>query len=201
MMRSTFEPCLPTAGNVVPSTRNWLHEVKYDGYRLIVAREGNRVRLFTRNGHDWSDLYRWIVESALKNRHRQFVIDSEAVILGVDGIPDFNALHSRQHHEKVQLYAFDILALDGEDLRGLPLSMRKTNLAQLLRGRPDGIFVAPFEQGEIGPDLFRAACRMGLEGMVSKRADRSYRAGRCPHWIKVKNRKHPAMYRVKDAFS
>ena len=79
--------------------------------------------------------------------------------------------------------------------------MRKTNLAQLLRGRPDGIFVAPFEQGEIGPDLFRAACNMGREGMVSKRADRSYRAGRSKDWNKVKNREHPAVYRVKDAFS
>jgi len=93
------------------------------------------------------------------------------VVLGIDGIADFNALHFRQHDEKVQLYAFDILALDGEDLRGLPLSLRKTNLAQLLRGRPDGIFVAPFEHGEIGPDLFRAASNMGLEGMVRKRAD------------------------------
>ena len=166
-----------------------------------MARDGDRVRLFTRNGHNWSGRFPWIVESALKNRHKQFVIDGEAVILGVDGIADFNALHSRQRDEEVQLYAFDILALDGEDLRGLPLSMRKQNLAQLLARRPDGIFVAPFEQGEIGPDLIRAACNMGLEGMVSKRADRPYRAGRCPHWIKVKNRKHPAMYRVKDAFS
>src|SRR5215831_20918797 len=96
--------------------------------------------------------------------------------------------HSCQHDEEVQLYAFDILALDGEDLRKLPLSTRKTNLAQLPRGRPDGIFVAPFEQGEIGPDLFRAACRMGLEGMVSKRADRPYCAGRSKDWVKVKNR-------------
>jgi ATP-dependent DNA ligase len=93
--------------------------------------------------------------------------------------------HSRRHDEEVQLYAFDILALDGEDLRSLPLSMRKTNLARLLRGRPDGIFVAPFEQGEIGPDLFRAACNMGLEGMVSKRADRPYRAGRSKDWVKI----------------
>jgi len=99
----------------------------------------------------------------------------------------------------VRLYAFDILTLAGEDLRGLPLSMRKTNLAPLLRGRPDGIFVAPFEQGEIGPDLFRAACNMGLEGMVGKRVDRPYRAGRSKDW--VKNRTHPAMYRVKDVFS
>jgi hypothetical protein len=156
-----------------------------------VAREGNRVRLLTRNGHDWSGRYPWIVESALKNRHTQFVIDGEAVILGVDGISDFNGLHSRQQDEDVQLYAFDVLALDGEDLRGLPLSMRKTNLAQLLRGRPDGIFVAPFEQGEIGPDLFTAACNMGLEGLVSKRADRPYRGGRSKDWVKIKNRKHP----------
>jgi hypothetical protein len=74
---------------------------------------------------------------------------------------DFNALHSRKHDDEVQLYAFDILALEGEDLRGLPLSMRKTNLARLLARRPDGIFIAPFEQGEIGPELFEAACPDG----------------------------------------
>ena len=101
---------------------------------------------------------------------------------------------------KCQLYAFDILALDGENLRSLPLSMRKTNLARLLARRPDGIFVAPFEQGEIGPDLSRAACRMGLEGLVSKRRDRPYQAGRSKHWIKVKNRKHAAVDRVLELF-
>jgi bifunctional non-homologous end joining protein LigD len=136
----------------------------------------------------------------LKNRHKQFVIDGEAVVLGVDGVADFNALHSRRHDDGVQLYAFDILALDGDDLRKLPLSMRKTNLARLLARRPDGIFVAPFEQGEIGPDLFRAACRLGLEGLVSKHRDRPYQAGRSKHWIKVKNRSHPAMERVMDFF-
>jgi ATP-dependent DNA ligase len=129
--------------------------------------------------------------------HWQFVIDGEALILSIDGIPDFNALHSRQRDAEVQLCAFDVLALNGEDLRGLPLSLRKTKLAQLLRGRPDGIFVAPFEQGEIGPDLFRAACRMGLEGMVSKRADRPYRAGRSKDWVK-KNRN--PMGRAIEAF-
>ena len=95
-------------------------------------------------------------------------------------------------------YAFDILALDGDDLRGLPLSMRKTNLARLLARPPDGIFIAPFEQGEIGPDLFRKACEFGLEGLVSKRKDRPYQAGRSKHWVKVKNRRHPAMQRVLD---
>jgi len=161
---------------------------------MRLVREADRVRLFTREGHDWTSRYPWIVEAALKNRHRQFVIHGEAVVLGVDGVADFNALHSRKHDHEVQLYAFDILALDGEDLRGLPLSMRKTNLARLAR-RPDGIFVAPTEQGEIGPDLFRAACRMGLEGLVSKRRDRPYRAGRSQDWRKIKNRKHPATSR------
>jgi bifunctional non-homologous end joining protein LigD len=200
-MRTTFLPCLPTSGTSVPATPAWYHEIKYDGYRLIVQREGERVRLFSRNGNDWSGRYPWIVEAALKNKHSQFVIDGEAVVLGVDGIADFNALHSRKHNHEVQLYAFDILALDGDDLRTLPLSSRKANLARLLARRPDGIFVAPFEQGEIGPDLFRAACNMGLEGMVSKRSDRPYRAGRSEDWIKVKSRKHPARSRVMDAFA
>ena len=92
------------------------------------------------------------------------------------------------------------LRVDAGVIRHLPLSMRKTNLARLLARPLDGIFVAPFERGEIGPDLFRAACDMGLEGLVSKRADRPYRTGRSPGWIKVKNRAHPAMERVMDAF-
>jgi bifunctional non-homologous end joining protein LigD len=200
-MLKAFDFCIPTRGTKVPSAPDWLHEIKYDGYRLRVERSGDRVRLFSRNGYDWTDRYPWTVEAALKNRIKQFVIDGEAVVLGVDGVPDFNALDSRKHDEELQLYTFDILALDGEDLRHLPLSLRKTNLARLLARRPDGIFVAPFEQGEIGPDLFRAACNMGLEGMVSKRVDRPYRGGRSPDWVKVKNRKHPAMERVKDAFA
>ncbi|MCK1618047.1 DNA ligase [Bradyrhizobium sp. 159] len=134
-------------------------------------------------------------KSALKNREKYFVIDGEAVVLGVDGISDFNALHSRKHDHEVQLYAFDVLAMGGDDLRDLPLHLRKMNLARLLARRPDGITVAPFERGEIGPDLFRAACRIGLEGLVSKHRDRPYRGGRQKHWIKVKNRTHPAMAR------
>jgi bifunctional non-homologous end joining protein LigD len=102
------------------------------------------------------------VQAARKNRVQQLVIDGEAVVLGADGVSEFNALHSRKHDEQVQLYAFDAVALSGEDLRQLPLSMRKTNLAQLLRGRPDGMFVAPFEPGEIGAELFGAAARMSL---------------------------------------
>jgi ATP-dependent DNA ligase len=198
-MPSTFDFCHPTRATNVPHTPDWLHEIKYDGYRLRLERDGDRVRLITKGGYNWTDRYPWIVEAALKNRFKQF--GGEAVVLGVGGVADFDALHSRKHEHEVQLYAFDILALDGDDLRGLPLSLRKTNLARLLARRPDGIFVAPFEQGEIGPELFQAACRMGLEGLVSKRRDRPYQAGRSKHWVKVKNRSHPAMSRVMETFA
>ena len=194
-----YEFSLPTKGDTVPTGPDWIHEIKYDGYRLLVIRDA-RVRLLSRSGLDWTKRFPWIAEAALQNRQTRFVIDGEAVVLGVDGISDFDALHSGEHNHEVQLYAFDILALDGEDLRDMPLSMRKANLARLLVRRPDGIFVAPFEQGEIGPDLFRAACNMGLEGMVSKRSDRPYRAGRSRDWVKVRNRRHHAFGRVMDSF-
>ncbi|SFQ28183.1 ATP dependent DNA ligase domain-containing protein [Bradyrhizobium sp. Ghvi] len=162
---------------------------------MLVVRENGRVRLLSRNGTDRTKRYPWIAEAALKNRQKRFVIDGEAVILGVDGISDFNALHSRQHDHEVQLYAFDILVMGSDDLRSVPLHVRKTNLEQLLARRPDGIAAAPFERGEIGPDLFRAARRMGLEGLVSKHRDRPYRGGRQKYWIKVKNRSHSAIGR------
>ena len=199
-MFNAFEFCLPSTGTKVPAGPDWLHEIKYDGYRIRVERDRDRIRLITRSGYDWTSRFPWIGEAALKNRVSQFVIDGEAVILGVNGISDFDALHSGQHNEEVQLCAFDVLAMDGDDLRDLPLSMRKANLARLLARRPDGIFVSDFEQGEIGPDLFRKACEFGFEGLVSKRLDRPYRAGRSKHWIKVKNRSHPAMSRVMESF-
>ena len=95
------------------------------------------------------------------------------MLLGVDGRSDFNGLHSRRHDHEVQTYAFDILVSDGEDLHGLPLSMRKASLSRLLARRADGIFLSDFEQGEIGPALFRHACVMGLEGMSRSTAKAS----------------------------
>lgn len=200
-MGKAYEFCLPTSGTKVPVGPEWIHEIKYDGYRLRVERDGNRVRLITMGGYDYTKRYPWIVAAALKNRQKHFVIDGEAVILGVDGVSDFDALHSGKQKDEVQLCAFDVLAMDGEDIRSLPLSMRKTNLARLLRGRPDGIFVNPFEQGAIGPDLFRKACEFELEGLVSKRLDRPYSAGISRDWIKMKNKQHPSFYRVKEAMN
>ncbi|MGV7215005.1 ATP-dependent DNA ligase [Bradyrhizobium sp. UFLA05-112] len=137
----------------MPAGPDWIHELKADGYRMLLIREDQRVRLLSRNGTNWTKRYPWIADAALKNRQKLFVIDGEAVILRADGISDFNSREAR-------LYAFDVLAMDGDDLRALPLHQRKTNLERLLARRPDGITVAPFERGEIGPDLFRAACRI-----------------------------------------
>ena len=118
MLKSPFEPCIPSRGTKVPDGAEWLHEIKHDGYRVIVQREGKRVRLLTRNGHDWSDRFPLITEAALRNRNSSFVLDGEAVLLGVDGRSDFDGLHSRRHDAEVEFYAFDILVSDGEDLRG-----------------------------------------------------------------------------------
>ena len=145
----------PNTRDKVPAHSDWIHEVKQDGYRLIVSRDGDRVGLFTRNGYDWTNRYPLIVEAA--RRIKQFVLDGEAVLLGVD-VSDFDGLHCKQFDDEVQLYAFDFLAPDGDDLRKLPLHLRKTNLAR----RADAIHLAPFEQGEIGPDLFKTACDMML---------------------------------------
>jgi bifunctional non-homologous end joining protein LigD len=100
MRKPAFEPCLPGRGTKVPASDDWLHEIKHGGYRLIVQLDGKRVRLFTRNGHDWTDHYPRIVEAALKNRSSSLVIDGEAVLLGVDGISDFDGLHSRRHDDE-----------------------------------------------------------------------------------------------------
>jgi len=127
-MRMAYELCLATAGKQVPSGPDWLHEVKHDGHRMLVIRESDRVRLLYRNGTDWTKRYPLIADAALKNRQKHFVIDGEAVILGIDGISDFNALHSRKHDHEVQLYAFDVLAMGGDDLRDLPLHLRRRTL-------------------------------------------------------------------------
>ncbi|MBR1196618.1 DNA ligase [Bradyrhizobium sp. AUGA SZCCT0240] len=194
-----FEYCKPISAKAVPTGLDWIHEVKYDGYRGRVARDGRNVKLLSKSGLDWTWRFPFIVETALKMRQTRFIIDGEICVLNVQGISDFDALHSNRHNEKAQLYAFDLVALDGDDLRDMPLFERKARLGKLLKGRPKGIFVAPHEAGEIGPGLFEAACRMGLEGLVSKHRERRYRPRTCD-WIKVKNRKHPAFSRVMDTF-
>ena len=121
---------------MVPAGPDWIHEVKYDGYRLRVEQQRRPGTAASKNGLDWTKRYPWIVETARKTKKKQFILDGEAVVLGVDRISNFDDLHSRQYDEEVQLYALDILAYEGDDLTRLPLHLRKTNLDQLLLRMP-----------------------------------------------------------------
>jgi bifunctional non-homologous end joining protein LigD len=162
-----------------------VHEVKHDGYRLIVRRDGETVRLFTRRGYDWTGRYPAIASAAAKIRAQSFTLDGEAVVCGEDGVAIFEALHRHGAVRAAILQAFDLLELNGEDLRPLPLGQRKVRLARLL--------------ARVSPaTVFRHACAMGLEGIVSKRLAAPYRSGPSRDWIKVKNPDSPAMVRHRE---
>jgi bifunctional non-homologous end joining protein LigD len=130
-------------------------------------------------------------------RARSFTLDGEAVVCGPDGVAIFDALHRRGTVTEAMLYAFDLLELDGEDLRGLPLSDRKKRFARLRGGRRLGIVLSDHTD-EDGVTIFRQACIMGLEGIVSKRLSSPYRSGRSTDWLKIKNPDSPAMVRHRE---
>jgi len=127
-----IESSLPTKVARPPSGPLWVHEIKHDGYRLMVRRDGLRVRCFTRNGHDWADRFPAIVDAALRITAASFLIDGEVVIAREDGTPDFHALRSQRRGSEAVLYAFDLLEHDGNDLRRLPLIERKWRLFKLI---------------------------------------------------------------------
>ena len=190
------EPCLPTPGAKPPSGAGWVHEIKHDGYRLLVRRDGDHVRLFTRRGYDWTKKYPWIVESARKLKARSFLIDGEAVLCGADGISDFNTLHSQAYNNRVFLYGFDLLQLDDDDWRERPLEKRKAKLQRLVI-ESHGIRFSEHIEGD-GAIVFAHACKLGLEGIVSKRHDFPYRSGRSKYWVKVRNPASAAMLRYEE---
>jgi ATP-dependent DNA ligase len=173
-----------------------VHEIKHDGYRLIVHRDGKTVRLFTRRGYDWTDRYPAIASAAAQLRAKSFTLDGEAVVSGADGVAVFDALHRRRKATDAMLYAFDVLELNGKDLRALPLGDRKAKLARLLARALAGI-VFNEHTDEEGATVFRHACKLGLEGIVSKRLTAPYRSGPSRDWIKVKNPESPAMRRAR----
>ena len=162
------DPCIPTLAAKPPSGPDWVHEVKHDGYRLIVRRDGKAVRLFTRRGYDWTDRYPAIAAAAAKLRAKSFTLDGEAVVAGADGVAVFDALHRRHKATDAMLYAFDLLELDGEDLRPLPLRERKAKLARLLARAPPGscststpMRTAPPCSDTPASSGSRASCRSG----------------------------------------
>jgi bifunctional non-homologous end joining protein LigD len=188
------EPCLPSPADKPPVGAGWLHEIKHDGFRMLVRRDAAGVRLFTRNGHDWTGRFPLIARAALSLKATSCLIDGEAVACDGDGMPVFDRLRYRRQDGHVFLYAFDLIELDGDDLRHEPIERRKTALAKLIRRAKTGLALNEHID-EPGDVVFRHACKLGLEGIVSKRLGSPYRSGRSRHWIKSKNPAAPAVKR------
>jgi bifunctional non-homologous end joining protein LigD len=194
-----IELCLPTLSRSVPTGSGWAYEIKHDGFRFLAVRQGKRVRAFSRGGHDWAKQLPAIVDAMQALPARSAVIDGEGVICGSDGKSDFDAMRavfSRNGAPEAFLYAFDLLELDGRDLRNEPWARRRALLAQLLTDADAGIRLNDHIEDVDGAVVFRQACVMGLEGIVAKRRDSRYRSGRCREWIKIKNPAHPAIERA-----
>ena len=185
-----IQPCQPKVAKRPPSGLGWAHELKHDGYRLQIHVRNGRVRLYTMNGADWSKRYPRIIESASTIKGAA-ILDAEAVWLDFEGVPDFEALHSKVNDENATALAFDLLSLSGDDLRTLPFSERKAALRKVLNRTRRGIQYVEHIEGD-GAEMFAAVCRLGLEGIVSKRIAAPYRSGPTKTWLKIKNPKSPA---------
>jgi bifunctional non-homologous end joining protein LigD len=180
---------------VPPFGEVWVHEIKHDGFRVIARKIGGQVRLYSRPGNDLSDRFTLIVEAMARLRSRSCIIDGEAVCCDDDGRPSFERIRYRRHDGRVFLYAFDLIELNGDDLRRDPLEVRKATLASVLTKAGPGLRLNEHLEHQDGEVVFRHACKLGLEGIVSKRKDSLYRSGRCPDWLKMKNPAAPAVKR------
>ncbi len=189
-----FAPCLPRLAKHPPVGPGWIHEIKRDGFRIIAQREADSVRLITRNGHDFSERFPLIMAAVAALPAQSCVLDGEAIACDERGLSVFEMIRRRQHDGAVSLCAFDLLQLDGEDLRRDPIEVRKATLKGLLRrARPGVAFNRHFEAD--GTIVYEQACALGCEGIVSKRLGSPYRPGRSDCWVKVKNPAAPAVTR------
>jgi bifunctional non-homologous end joining protein LigD len=171
-------PCLPTSAPQPPSGELWLHEIKHDGFRVIARKNGQRVKLYSRPGNDLTKRFPLIVETIARLRPHSCTIDGEAVACGADGIASFELIRRWNTDQGVFMWAFDLIELDGEDLRRDPLAVRKATLASLVARAAPGLRYNEHLAEEDGPLVFAHACKMGLEGIVSKRKDSRYTSGR-----------------------
>jgi ATP-dependent DNA ligase len=156
---------------------------------------GTRVKLYSRPGNDLTYRFSLIVEALARLRCRSCIIDGEAVVCDENGMARFDRIRYRRHDADAFIYAFDLIELDGEDLRREPLSVRKAKLASLLSRSASGLRLNEHLEHEDSAEVFAHACRMGLEGIVSKRKDSRYVSGRSLHWTKSKNPQAPAVKR------
>jgi bifunctional non-homologous end joining protein LigD len=177
------EPSLATSIEKVPSGDRWVHEIKFDGYRVQLHIANEVAKVFTRNGHDWTKRFSKIAHDAFLINAASAIIDGEVVVPAADGTTDFSVLQNelKGRSTKIVMIAFDLLYLNGYDLRRIPLIERKSHLKNLIANTAIQ-FSDHFEID--GPELYAHACRVGLEGVVSKVRDSKYNSGRGNDWVK-----------------
>jgi bifunctional non-homologous end joining protein LigD len=188
---SFIEPELATLADAMPAGGNWVHELKFDGYRVQVLIDGDGVRLLTRKGLDWSHRFPPLPRLFDRLDVQSAIIDGEVVAANPDGSHSFKTLQAVLGEEKsdapLQYYAFDLLHLNGEDLTGLPLTERKARLQTLLQGADvDGRIIYSEHFTDRDDAFLHQVCGLDMEGLISKRADAAYTRGRGKSWLKVK---------------
>jgi bifunctional non-homologous end joining protein LigD len=182
------EPQKATLVDSVPASSGWIHEMKFDGYRCLLAIGGGDAKVYTRSGLDWSDKFPGIIEAARQMEIGSALLDGEIVMVDEQGRTNFSALQQAisEGGRGLTLFLFDALEIEGEDVARLPNIERKARLASLLGdGQPPTILYADHIVGA-GEKLFEAMCEAGQEGIISKKADSPYRSARTKAWLKVK---------------
>ena len=183
-----INPCDPVLQLRAPAGDDWLYEIKADGYRAQIHVHAGSVNAYSRTGLDWTAQFTPIAEAARQLKVRQAVLDGEAVVYGATGIPDFQALRrelGRKRSGVLRYHAFDLLYLDGYDLRRVGYVERKELLRQVLAGIPEPLIYVPYIEDD-GDRVFQHACALGLEGVIAKRRNSLYRSGRADDWVKLK---------------
>ncbi|MHC2337906.1 non-homologous end-joining DNA ligase [Bradyrhizobium sp. USDA 4454] len=177
------EPALAFSIEKVPTGIRWIHEIKFDGYRVQVHLANEAVKVFTRRGHDWTNRFKKVADDAWHIKAASAIVDGEIVVPAADGTTNFSVLQNelKGRSTSIVLVAFDLLYLNGGDLRKLPLFQRKAELKKIVGGTE----IQFSESFEIeGSEMFAHACKVGLEGVVSKVRDSLYASGRGNNWVK-----------------
>jgi len=189
-----IKPCLPSPAKAPPSGPGWIHEVKHDGFRILARRDSAGVRLITRKGNDFAFRFPVAAAAVAALPAHSFLIDGEMIVTDETGLAVFDLIRRRRPECDAVLVAFDLIELEGKDLRRLPIESRKRMLSKLVRGPRPGIVLNDHFEGN-GEMVFQHACKLGCEGIVSKRLGSTYSAGRSRYWVKVKNPNAPAVKR------
>lgn len=179
-------PCLPALFDHVLAGPDWSHELKWDGWRICARKEGQRVRLWSRTGRDWQLAFPLVTQAIADLPIARLVLDGEAVMLRPDGSADFFTLRSSKARTETRLVVFDLLEVDGQDMRRRPLEERRAQLAAVLNGKSPFLIFSDSMEGERGEALFRHACAANLEGIVSKRKGSAYVSGPTSNWRKIR---------------